>query len=416
VPKKLDRALSTIFCNNVKKKGLYCDGGGLYLQVLPAKDSGFNKSWVFRYGRDMGLGSYPSIGLSAARTLAEEQRIIRQRGLDPITERNANKAKPVEQIISVDRVSLEYIAAHEAEWKSSTHRTQWNRTLSQYVSPIIGKMAVKDVETKHVMAVLNQPVGRDRQSMWTVKRETAARLRGRLELILDYAKITYGFAWSAQDGGNPSRWRGHLSQVLPKRSKNAVQHHKAMRYEDIGNFMVELRQKTNVAARALEFTILTAARSGEVREARWSEIAADVWTVPAQRMKAGLQHRVPLAPRCLEILEEMAKIRQSDFIFAGTIPGHPLGKGALLECLRTMRQDVDIHGMRASFKSWASAQTNFANEAIEMALAHAVGDAVEQAYQRDDLLMKRRPLMVAWSRFVATPRADATVTELRKQA
>jgi integrase len=408
MPRKVKRRLTTAECNNATR-GMHCDGNGLYLQVLPNKaNDGYNKSWVYRYGRDMGLGSFPSIGLSAARTLAEEQRALRQRGLDPIAERDKAKAQSAEKVITFNQAATEYLRTHEAEWKSETHRQQWNATLRDYAFPIIGLLNVKAIETKHVMEVLTP--------IWSEKRETATRLRNRVELILDYARVAYGFTWAPLDGGNPARWKGHLDKLLPKRNGTYVQHHASMKYTQVGDFMQTLRQQDSVAARALEFIILTASRSGEVRGMLWDELDGDLWIIPKARMKAGKEHRVPLTPRCLEVLEEMAKIRQNDYVFPGFTSEKPLGKMAVLDLLHKITTvNCDVHGFRATFRNWCGDCTNFSRETAEMCIAHYAG-GVEGAYFTSDVIEKRRKLLTAWAQFVATTKSAATVTPLRQKS
>jgi integrase len=305
-----------------------------------------------------------------------------------------------------------YIAAHRAGWRNAKHAAQWSATLATYVDPIFGGLSVQGVDVGLVMKVL--------EPIWTTKPETASRVRSRVENILDWATVR-GF----RQGENPARWRGHLKSLLPKKSKvRRVEHHPAMPNRQIGAFMAELREQEGVAARALEFAILTAARTGEAIGARWDEIdlGERLWTLPRERMKKGdREHRVPLADAALTIVEKMAAIRQSDFVFPGTRAARPIGTNAMAMTLRRMgRGDVTVHGFRSSFRDWAAERTGTAlaflpdvRDVAEMALSHAVGDEVEKAYLRSDLFEKRRQLADAWAKFCATPPSAGGVVPIR---
>jgi integrase len=387
--------------------GLYPDGDGLYLQVT----SGNGRSWVYRYSlhnkeHRLGLGSAKAIPLKRARELASEARRHRAEGVDPIAQkREQRNAHLIEQAksISFAQCAESYITAHEAGWRNPKHRQQWRSTLSQYVYPTIGGLSVESIDTSLVLKCL-EPIWRDRT-------ETASRIRGRIESILDYGKAR-GF----RNGDNPARWRGHLQSLLPQPSKiNGVEHHAALPYAEIGEFMGDLRRRDSTSARCLEFLILTAARTGEVIGATWNEVdlRAGVWTIPASRMKGGREHRIPLSGRVLEILRIMQGRRENDFVFAG-MRGGGLSNMSLLAMLRTMGRSVTAHGFRSTFRDWAAEQTNFPREVAELALAHAIESKVEAAYRRGDLFEKRRRLMQAWSDFCAKPsRATGNVTALR---
>jgi integrase len=387
------RQLTAVKVNALKKKGLYPDGDGLYLQIT---GSGA-KSWIYRFKmqnktRDMGLGPLSTISLAKARELAAECRRHRLAGTDPIEWRKEKRAKQqleVAKATTFDQARDQYIAAHSAGWRNEKHRAQWKNTLEAYATPIIGKVSVQDVDTALVMKIL--------EPIWNSKTETASRVRGRIESILDWAK-----ARALRTGENPALWRGHLQNLLPKRSKvSRVKHHPALPYEEMERFLALLRARSGTAALALEFTILTAARTGEALGAVFSEIdlKAKVWTVPPERMKGGRQHRVPLSDRAVVIVKEMAKTRLSDFIFPGQRPRKPLSNMSLLMLLRDMEYDhITVHGFRSSFRDWAAEKTNFAREVAEAALAHVVGDQVEAAYRRGDLFEKRRQLMDVWAR------------------
>jgi integrase len=387
--------LTALKTDKMKAPGYYGDGGGLFLQV-----SRFGtKSWVFRFKangrlREMGLGSLDTYRLAEARERARECRKLRDEGKDPIEERRARLMREkldVARAMTFQQCAERYIAAHKAGWRNPKHAAQWSGTLATYVTPIFGASPVQAIDTTLVMKAI-EPV-------WAQKTETASRVRGRIESILDWATAR-GF----RQGENPARWRGHLENLLPKRSKvQRVEHHAALPYVELGAFMGQLRPQEGVAARALEFAILTAARTGEVIGARWKEfdLAARLWTVPAERMKAGKEHRVPLSDAAVAILEELAAIRQDDFVFPGSRAGRPISNMTMT--LRRMgRGELTVHGFRSSFRDWAAERTGFPADVAEMALAHTVADAVERAYRRGDLFQKRRQLMDAWARFCST--------------
>lgn len=384
--------LTAVKVNALKVKGLYADGDGLYLQVAATGA----KSWIFRFKaqgktRDMGLGSLSIISLADARELAATCRRDRLAGIDPIQARKKRRAEQqmeAAKATSFDQARDQYIAAHAAGWRNAKHRAQWTSTLTTYATPIIGKRSVQDVDTTLVLNVL--------EPIWSTKTETASRVRGRIESILDWAR-----ARGLRIGENPARWRGHLQNLLPKRSKvQRVEHHPALPHEQVRKFIERLKTHDSVSARALEFAILTAARTGEVLGARFDEvdIHARLWTLAPDRMKAGRQHRVPLTDRAVAIAREMAKQRTSDFMFPGQRPGKPLSNMSLLMLLRDMGYGhFTVHGFRSTFRDWAAEKTNFPREVAEAALAHVVGDKVEAAYRRSDLFDKRRQLMNAWA-------------------
>jgi integrase len=390
--------------------GMYPDGGGLYLRVTPEGA----RNWVFRYmlnGRPrwMGLGPLALYGLADARAKALDARRKRHEGIDPIEARRAERARQrleAAKAIMFKECADAYVNAHGAGWKNEKHAAQWPSTLKTYAYGVIGNLPVQAVDTSLVLKVL--------EPIWTKKPETASRLRGRLESILDFAK-----ARSYRDGENPARWRGHLDKLLPARGKvRKVKHHAALPYAELPGFLVALREQEGIAARALEFTILTAARTGEAIFARWSEIDLldKVWTVSAARMKAGREHRVPLSARALGILDEMQVHRHADdgFVFPGGKPGKPLSNMAFLMLLRRMkRDDLTAHGFRSSFRDWSAERTHFPSEVAEMALAHVVGSKVEAAYRRGDLFDKRRRLMDAWAEFLAKAPERGKVVSLR---
>jgi integrase len=347
----------------------------------------------------MGMGPYPEISLATARKRAFEFRQLLADGVDPIAERDAKRAAArVEdaKTITFDDCVGKYIAAHADGWRSAKHRQQWDATIAAYVSPVFGKLPVAAIDTGLVMRAL--------EPIWSSKPETASRLRGRIERVLDWAKVR-GY----RIGENPARWRGHLDHLLPAKSKvRKAAHYAALSYAEIGQFMDALRQQDGVAARALEFLILTATRSGETRGANWGEIELDArtWTIPANRMKTGKEHRVPLSDAALGVLTAMQAIRHSDsdLVFPGRQGRLP--DAALFALLRRMnRADVTAHGFRSSFRDWAAERTNYENHVVEMALAHAIPNAVEAAYRRGDLFEKRVRLMNDWARYCSEPSA-----------
>jgi integrase len=403
--------LTTLSVRQARHRGLYGDGGGLFLQV---SERG-TKSWVFRFKKDgrlrvMGLGPVHTIGLAEARERARECRRLRLDGIDPIEVRRSRQvATRLEEAraMTFTECAAAYIVAHRAGWRNAKHAAQWSATLAAYVDPVLGNLAVQSVDIALVLRVL--------EPIWTTKPETASRVRGRIENVLDWAT-----ARGYRAGENPARWRGHLENLLPKRSKvRRVEHHAALPYPEIGPFMVELHQQEGIAARALEFTILTASRTGEVIEARWNEIniAEKLWVVPGARMKAGKEHRVPLSRRAMVIVNEMFAIRSGAYVFPGAKAGRALSNMAFLMLLRRMsRGDLTTHGFRSSFRDWAAEVTAFPAEVAEMALAHTVSSKVEAAYRRGDLLEKRRQLAEAWAAYVDSTAMSRKVVPIRGDA
>jgi integrase len=386
------------------KVGRHADGGNLYLEVEPGAHGLTRKKWIFRFtvaGRErhMGLGPVSTIGLAAARERARAAREQLLDGIDPIEARNARIAE--QRVASMRALTFreaaqQYIESHDAGWRSEKHRREWVDTLDRFVHPVIGSLPVNTITVDLVLKVL--------RPIWETKTVTASRLRGRIEMVIDRARAQKLF-----QGDNPAEWET-LQHLLPKPTRvHRKEHFDALPYDQIGAFLAALRKLDGVPARGLEFLILTAARFGEVRYARWSEIEGDTWTIPAERMKAHREHRVPLCARALEILDEMRSIRTCDLIFPGRNGKQPIGPGALLQVIERLghKGSITAHGFRSSFRSWCGARTNFPREVAEMALAHQVGDATEQAYARDDLFEKRRKLMDAWDRYCAAPPAAA---------
>jgi integrase len=392
-----------------KRPGYYCDGGGLYLQVSPTA----TKSWIFRYARhgrshEMGLGPAREVSLAEARVRAADARRQLVDGVDPLAARKGHRAQ--ERLEKAGTASFaecakKFIAAHRAGWQNGKHAEQWQNTLDTYAGPVIGDLAVKDIDTAHMLRVL--------EPIWAKKPETASRLRGRIERILDYARVR-GY----RSGENPARWRGHLDKLLPPAlNRKNRKHHAALPYDEIGAFMEKLRAQEGTAARALELTILTGTRTQEVIGAKPEEIDLKkaLWTIPAERMKAGKEHRVPLSPQAIEVIKARPA---GTYLFCGLKEGAPISNMAMLELLRRMgRDDLTVHGFRSTFRDWAAECTTYPREVCEMALAHAISDKAEAAYRRGDLFEKRRQLMLDWAKYCDRPTGDAQVVPLsRKRA
>ena len=379
------------------KAGKYSDGGNLYLIV---SDAGTRK-WVLRFtwrgkAKEMGLGSATTVDLADARERAVEARRKVAKGINPIEDRKRDNGIP-----SFGEVADSVRESLVAGFRNEKHKAQWKTTLATYAASLRDK-PVDTITTDDVLAVL--------KPIWTTKSETASRVRGRIEKILDAAK-----AKGYRHGENPARWRGHLDHLLSKKSKLTRAHHAAMPYQDVAAFVGRLRESDSVGALALEFCILTAARSGEVLCARWSEIDLDkkIWTVPAHRMKAGREHRVPLSERAVAILRQLAEIRTGDFVFPGQRRDKPLWSVTMNMTLRRMKADsITVHGFRSSFRDWAGNETPYPRDLIETALAHIIGDKAEQAYRRSDALEKRRKLMETWAMH-CDPARTAKVLRMR---
>lgn len=390
--------LNDRWCRGVAVPGLYADGGNLYLQVTPAG----SRSWVFRYRyggrtRDMGLGPLHTVGLADARAQARQWRRCLLDGLDPIEERDKerqSRALAAAKALSFRACSDAYITAMGPSWRNDKHRAQWETTLRRYADPVMGELPVAEIDTPIVLRVL--------EPHWSRVPETASRLRGRIEKVLDWAR-----ARGYRQGENPARWRGHLDQLLPRRSKIApVRHYRALPFQDMREFCRALRTQPGPAARAFEFLILTAARTAEVLRASWSEIDLEgaLWTVPAARMKSARDHRVPLSPAAVQLLQAQRAETFTQWVFPSLRRDAPLSSMALLMALRRMgRPDITAHGFRSTFRDWSAETTDYAREVAEAALAHAVGDKVEAAYRRGDLFGKRRALMADWSRHCGYP-------------
>ncbi|MGZ4995375.1 MAG: tyrosine-type recombinase/integrase [Methylobacter sp.] len=392
-----------------KISGYYSDGGNLYLRV----SSNLTKTWAFYYKKDgrrteMGLGSISNVSLEQAREKAAELRKQIASGIDPLIEKQQQEAESKAQrakMMTFQQCAEAYINAHRAGWKNPKHIQQWQNTLSQYAFPVFGDLDVKAIDTGLITKCL--------EPIWLTKNETAGRVRGRIESVLDWAT-----AHKYRQGENPARWRGHLDKLLAKPSKiQKTEHHSALPYMELNGFIEQLRQQDGIAAKCLEFTILTAARTGETIGATWDEIdlSAKTWTIPATRMKAEREHRVPLSAHALTILSDMAAVRTNDYVFPGTKKG--LSNMAMLAVLKRMdRADITVHGFRSTFRDWAAESTAYPGEVVEMALAHAIKNQVEAAYRRGDLLEKRSRLMEEWARFCNTQSQSADVVPINKMA
>jgi integrase len=386
------------------KVGMHADGQGLYLQVTSAgKEEGFEsavrlrKSWIYRYQlggrrREMGLGPLAAVPAKKARELAGDARKLISTGVDPLEQRRreeqaaaalASAAKPM----TFKQAARDYIARHESGWRNAKHAQQWTNTLTTYAFPVMGNAPVAEVDDEMVLAVL--------QPIWHTRTETATRVRSRIEIVLDAAR-----AAKQRTGDNPARWKGHLALLLPKpRKVTPVQHHPALPYAEVSKFMGKLRERTGMSALCLELLVLTAVRSGEALKAEWVEFdrEARLWTVPASRTKTGREHRVPLSTAAIALLERAAEMRAGDYVFPGVQSGRPMSDMALTMLLRDLRPGITVHGFRSTFRDWAAEKTSYANELAEMALGHAVGDAVEAAYRRGDMFERRRQLMEDWA-------------------
>jgi integrase len=353
----------------------------------------------------MGLGPLHSVGLPEARDRAAAQRTALLRGLDPIEareEEKRQKAMEAAKAVTFSQCAASYVESHRAGWSNRRHGDQWVTTIETYCAPVIGSLPVQEVDTGLVLKIL--------EPIWSTKFATASRLRGRIEHILDWARVR-GY----RSGENPARWRGHLAQTLPAMAtKNRVVHHKAMPFSDVGEFVAKLRGLSSAPARCLEFTILTASRTNEAIRSRPEEfdLANATWTIPASRMKAKREHRVPLSPRAVEIVRELMGLKNEYLFYSPRTLKH-ISQVAMPDLLERIGVEVTVHGFRSSFRDWASERTAFPHEVCEMALAHTISNAAEAAYRRGDLLEKRRKLMEGWADFIDTPAQEGTVIHMK---
>jgi len=397
---KIAKELTALAVSKLRRTGLHAVGGaaGLGLKVMPSG----SRAWVLRTvvagkRREYGLGGFPTVTLASARERAKAMLDQLFEGIDPAeTKKQAKSALAAQRARAVNFKSLaeQYIAQHEASWKNAKHAAQWASTLETYAFPVCGHMVTSDIDTATVLRIL--------EPIWVEKTETASRLRGRVEAVLDYA-----IAKGLRQGPNPARWKGNLALTLPaKRKISPVEHHPAVPVKDMPKFFQSLQQKEGTAARALEFLTLTAVRSGEVRGAQWSEIdlAKRVWTVPAERMKAKREHRVPLSTQAITLLKSLPSKKTGGWVFPGSKATAKLSDMALTALMRRMEMNAVPHGLRSSFRDWVGEETAFPREVAEMALAHTVGNAVEAAYRRGDLFEKRRLMMQDWATYLTKER------------
>jgi integrase len=404
--------LTTLTIRRAKRRGMYADGAGLYLTV----HRNGSRSWVLRFGRQgrryLGLGPCHTVSLHEARERARAARLQILDGIDPIAakrERKAAAAIDVAKLVTFAQCADRYFEAHRAGWRPK-HAAEWRSTLKDYADPVLGSLPVQAVDVGLVLRAL--------EPIWTKLPVTAGRVRQRIEAVLDWAK-----ARGHRDGENPARWRGHLDHLLPAKSRvRKIKHHVALPCDQVSAFMAKLRDQDGTAARALELILLTATRMGEVLNATWSEVdlKTKTWTIPAGRMKAEREHRVPLSDAAVAVIERMAAVRHrdSDYIFPGSRRGKPVGESGILLLVKAISGDnaMTVHGLRSTFRDWAAERTNYPNHVVEMALAHTIADGVEAAYRRGDLFDKRRRLMDEWARYCAAPPLTSAVVPLRSRS
>ena len=388
--------LPPLSINRLKEPGLWAVGGvaGLYLHV----NARGARSWILRVvvgdkRRDMGLGGYPDIGVADARQKAREARLKIEQGVDPILLRKQAKSELMALQATdktFEQAAGEYIKIHADSWSNDKHRKQWESTLAAYAFPVVGKLSLRHIRQEHILKIL--------EPIWTTKTETATRVRGRMESILDWAKVK-----GLRSGENPAAWKGHLDHMLPAPTRlKKIEHLTAVPVREMPGFMVKLRQAAGIAAQALEFLILTAARSGEVRGITWEEVSLDdaLWIVPAERMKMKKEHRVPLSNRAVDILKSQPRIDGNPLVFPAP-RGSQMSDATMSAVLKRMNVDATVHGFRSSFRDWCGDYTNYPRDLAEQCLAHGADDPVETAYRRGDALERRREIMNEWSKFIA---------------
>lgn len=411
MPKKA-KELTALEVSRITTQGKYNTGQGIYFEV-----KGASKSWVLRIvvgdkRRHIGLGAYPLVTLAQARAKALKVREQIEQGVDPVEQKKASKSaiKAAQaREITFKQCALAYIDTHSHAWRNSKHRQDWPRSLEMYVFPHIGNLLIKDVEQVHILKVLNP--------IWMSKTETATRVRGRIELIMDYAAVR-GY----RDHDNPARWKGRLDKILPKPSKVAkVKHYEAVSVDALPSFIAELSLHESMSVKCLLFTVLTACRSGEARGATWSEIdmQAKVWTIPVERMKAGKEHQVPLSDQAIDLLASLPRVQDTPYVFP-SVRNKPLSDMALSMLMRRMNTGAVPHGFRSTFRDWAGDKTNYPRDLAEAALAHTVSNQVEAAYRRGTALEKRRAMMNEWGKYVfsemskkSTPKTGETSLKLK---
>lgn len=408
---KIAKELSAVEVKRITKPGLHAVGGvpGLMLQITPAG----SRSWIYRarvgkYRREIGLGGYPSTSLAQAREEATKQKNLITNGIDPIAEKKRLKSLLIasqENEITFDDAADKVHTKKSREFRNDKYAAQWISAMRTYASPVIGKMHPADIELSHIVKIL--------EPIWLTKTDTAKKLRGNIESVIAWT-IVSGY----RKGENPARWKGHLDAILEKPSKvSKVQHYKAMPMDNMASFMMDLRKVEGLSARALEFTILTAARSGEVRGATWDEInlAEKVWIIPGDRMKAGKEHRVPLSDAAIKLLQALPRFAETNLVFPSPRSGKALSDMSLSAVTRRMNVDVVPHGFRSTFRDWAAERTNYPHEVAEMALAHTIQSKTERAYRRDDLFPKRALMMQDWANFINTINKHSQVIDIRSK-
>jgi integrase len=416
MPRELNRLTAVAIRNSKPHEGgtgpkLHADGGGLYLQVMPS----LSKSWLFRYAfqgkaKAMGLGPLHEVSLAEAREEASRLRKVLKDGLDPQIERLKKAAKQRDsQRRTFKACAEEFMRKIEGELRNEKHRAQWKTSLERYAYPIIGELPVNDIDVHMIRKILTQ------DNVWSEKTETISRVRGRIERVLGWATVL-GY----RSGENPARWRSFLSEVLPsKKAVQKVRHHPAVPYQELPDFFVQLRAQAHSAPRAaLEFLTLTAARTGEVIGATWAEIdeQAKIWTIPASRMKAGRIHRVPLSSAALEALQSIKKYAEKGFIFRGMKLGKHISNMSMLQLMRRMKAEAVPHGMRSCFRDYIAEKTSYPRELAEAALAHVLESKTEAAYQRGDLLERRRVMMDEWAAHCLSKVVASSDGQLEKTA
>lgn len=383
------------------RPGMHSDGNGLYLQVSGRQgfESAvrFSKSWIFRFQqngrrREMGLGSLADVSAKTARLLVMDAHRLIIDGIDPLERRHelaaqAEHKEPVSKPVTFKDAALDYIDRHRAGWRNAKHQQQWENTLKTYAFPTMGEIPVAEIDDELVLEVL--------RPIWYARTETATRVRSRIETVLDAARAS-----KLRTGDNPARWKGHLSLLLPKpRKVTPVKHHPALPFNEAPSFMAELRTHAGMSPLCLQLVVLTAVRSGEALAARWDEFdrSSETWSIPARRTKTGKEHRIPLSVAAVTVVEQAAALRQNEFVFPGVQSEKPMSDMALTMLVRGMRPGITVHGFRSTFRDWVAEKTSYANELAEMALGHAIGDAVEAAYRRGDMFERRRQLMDDWA-------------------
>lgn len=400
--------LTALAIGKLVDPGYYADGGGLYLQISASG----SRSWIYRFSlmgraREMGLGPLSTVSLAAARKEAAECRSLVKQRIDPIAARDRHMTEHTAEVVTFRDAAQSFITARESTWNNKKHAKQWTSTMTTYAYPVIGDVAVGDITTGMIVQII--------QPIWTKKGETARRVRGRIKAILD-AETVLGH----RSGENPARYSDHLDRVLPKvKKRQQIKHHPALPWEDMPALIKELAGRPKRAARALHLLILTATRTNEIQFAKVGEfdLTAKVWTIPAERMKMKVEHRVPLSEEAVRIVQDAMTRAKDGWLFPGYKPGKPLSNMAMLLLLRRMdRADITVHGFRSTFRDWVADCTDYPNELAEKALAHTVKSETERAYRRRDMLERRRQMMEDWARYCQEGNANVVSMGERRKA